>query len=86
MGLKYGDLSTLYPFIALSYVWTFLFSVIFFKENSHALKIIGCVLIILGVSLLGMKGNAAKNKENMNKDKSSSKYRNKTTGKTRGAQ
>lgn len=56
IGLKYGALSTLYPFISLSYVWTFILSIFFLNETAGPLKITGCLLIIIGVSLLGIKG------------------------------
>jgi drug/metabolite transporter (DMT)-like permease len=55
-SFKHGDLSSLYPFISLSYVWTFLYAAIFLGENTHAVKVLGCILIIGGVSLLGIKG------------------------------
>jgi uncharacterized membrane protein len=52
-ALKFGDLSVLYPMLALTYVWTVFFSVKFLKEKMNAYKWIGLVLIIIGVTIIG---------------------------------
>ena len=52
-ALKGGDLSVLYPFVALSYVWVSLLSVKFLGEKMNKFKWAGIALIILGVSLIG---------------------------------
>ena len=53
-ALKGGDLSVLYPFVALSYVWVSLLSVKFLGEKMNKLKWLGIVLIILGVTFIGI--------------------------------
>ena len=56
-ALKGGDLSVLYPFVALNYVWVSLLSVKFLGEKMNKLKWLGIFLIILGVSLIGLGTN-----------------------------
>ncbi|MBU0457445.1 MAG: EamA family transporter [Nanoarchaeota archaeon] len=53
-ALKYGELSVLYPFIGLSYVWVCLFSSFMLKEKMTFLKWIGIFTIIVGISFIGM--------------------------------
>ncbi len=55
-ALKKGELSILYPFLALSYVWVPLFSTLFLPvpERMNALKCSGVAVIIAGVSLIGL--------------------------------
>ena len=52
-ALKGGDLSVLYPFVALSYVWVSILSIKFLDEKMNRYKWIGILLIILGVSCIG---------------------------------
>jgi len=52
-ALKGGELSVLYPFVALSYIWVSLLSVKFLGEKMNKLKWFGIILIIIGVSLIG---------------------------------
>jgi uncharacterized membrane protein len=52
-ALKGGDLSVLYPFVALAYVWVSLLSVRFLGEEMNRLKWVGIALIIIGVSFIG---------------------------------
>lgn len=56
IALKYGELSVLYPFIALSFIWVFLFSIFLLEEKIFFVNWAGLVLIILGVSLIGRGG------------------------------
>jgi len=53
-ALKGGDLSVLYPFVSLVYVWVSLLSVRFLGEDMNKLKWIGIILIIAGVSFIGL--------------------------------
>ena len=53
-ALKGGELSVLYPFVALSYVWVSLLSVRFLKERMNIHKWLGILLIIIGVILIGL--------------------------------
>lgn len=56
-ALKGGELSVLYPFVALAYVWVSLLSVKFLGEKMNNLKWFGIALIIIGVSLIGIGSN-----------------------------
>jgi drug/metabolite transporter (DMT)-like permease len=53
-ALKHGELSMLYPFVALSFVWVALISWRFFGETITSLKIAGIVAIIAGISFTGL--------------------------------
>lgn len=53
-ALKGGDLSVLYPLVALSYVWVSLLSVKFLGEKMNKFKWIGVLLIIIGVTFIGI--------------------------------
>ncbi|MBI2558561.1 EamA family transporter [Candidatus Woesearchaeota archaeon] len=53
-ALKGGDLSVLYPFVALTYIWVSLLSVKFLGEKMNKLKWFGIVFIIVGVTLIGI--------------------------------
>ena len=53
LALRGGQLSVLYPIIALTYVWVTILSPMFFKDDINAPKIIGLALIIVGVSFIG---------------------------------
>ena len=52
-ALKNGQLSTLYPIYATSYIWVSLSSVYFFNEILNTSKIFGIITIIIGVSFIG---------------------------------
>ena len=53
VAYKGGDLSVLYPFVALQYVWANILSKRFLDEKITFLKWGGIVLIFVGVSLIG---------------------------------
>ena len=53
-ALKGGDLSVLYPFVALGYIWVSLLSVKFLGEKMNRLKWLGIALIIIGVAFIGV--------------------------------
>lgn len=48
-ALKHGELSTLYPIIATSYVWVALLSPFFFSDTFSLIKFVGIAVIILGI-------------------------------------
>jgi multidrug transporter EmrE-like cation transporter len=54
IGLKGGELSVLYPVVSLGYVWICLFSIKFLNEKMNLWKWAGIVLILFGVSLIGL--------------------------------
>jgi uncharacterized membrane protein len=60
LALRNGELSVLYPFIALSFVWVFLISTFVLKENILLINWFGLVLIILGVYFTGLGSEKAK--------------------------
>jgi multidrug transporter EmrE-like cation transporter len=57
-ALRHGELSILYPLIALGYVWVTITAVIAFHESMNPLKIVGLVVIICGVAVLGYGGGS----------------------------
>ncbi len=57
IALKYGELSLIYPFIALSFIWVNLISLIIFHEYIAFINWIGITAIVIGVSLIGYGGH-----------------------------
>ena len=53
LALREGELSMLYPIIALTYVWVTLLSYTLLHEPPNALKNAGVTAIVLGVAVLG---------------------------------
>lgn len=53
-GIKDGSLSVLYPMVSLGYVWTLVWSRIFFGEPFNRSKIVGLALVLIGVAFIGM--------------------------------
>ncbi len=56
LALKDGELSLLYPVIALTYVWVTVLSFLIFHDDVNPWKIIGIILIVSGVTVLGKGG------------------------------
>jgi len=54
LGIRQGELSVLYPLVSLSYVWALLWSRIFFKEPFTKRKIYGLLLILIGITFVGL--------------------------------
>ncbi len=54
VAFKFGELSVLYPFVALQYVWTSLLSMKYLDEEMNWKKWAGIGLIFVGVSLIGL--------------------------------
>jgi drug/metabolite transporter (DMT)-like permease len=52
-ALKHGELSMLYPIMALSYVWVTVVSVLWLNEPVNVAEIAGVAVIVLGVAVLG---------------------------------
>jgi multidrug transporter EmrE-like cation transporter len=59
LALKDGELSMLYPIIALTYVWVTLLSYMLLKEPPNVYKNIGITTIVIGVAVLGRGGRKA---------------------------
>ncbi len=53
LALRDGELSTLYPIIAFTYVWVTLLSYTLLGEKPNVYKNVGITLIVLGVAVLG---------------------------------
>jgi len=53
-ALKAGELSVLYPFVALTYVWVSLLSIKYLGEKMNKMKWFGILFILIGVSLIGI--------------------------------
>jgi undecaprenyl phosphate-alpha-L-ara4N flippase subunit ArnE len=53
ISLKYGELSIVYPFIALSFVWVNLLSIFIFDEKVILIEWLGIITIITGVYFIG---------------------------------
>ncbi len=53
IAVKSADITVLYPFVSLSYIWTIILAKIFLKEKINRNKIIGIIFIIAGVALIG---------------------------------
>ena len=53
-ALKGGELSVLYPLVALNYVWVSLLSKKILNEEMNKFKWLGIVVIILGVAFIGI--------------------------------
>ena len=53
LALRDGELSTLYPIIALTYVWVTLLSYLLLSETPNFFKNLGIATIVTGVAVLG---------------------------------
>jgi len=54
VAIRNGELTVLYPLVSLGYVWTLLWSKVFFKEPLTRYKFVGLFLILVGVSFIGI--------------------------------
>ena len=54
LALRGGELSVLYPFVSLTYVWVCILSMKYLGEKMNLQKWGGVGLIILGVSFIGL--------------------------------
>jgi drug/metabolite transporter (DMT)-like permease len=52
-ALRHGELSILYPVIALTFVWVSILSAMIFHEAMNPMKIAGIAVIVAGVAVLG---------------------------------
>ena len=53
-ALKGGELSVLYPFVGLVYVWVSIYSSFLLKEGMNWKKWMGVIILIAGVSFIGL--------------------------------
>lgn len=56
-ALRHGELSILYPLIALGYVWVTITAVLAFHESMNPMKVVGLAVIVAGVAVLGLGGS-----------------------------
>ncbi|MBI3684777.1 MAG: hypothetical protein HY235_30780 [Acidobacteria bacterium] len=56
LALRDGELSILYPVISLTFVWVTMLSSLIFKEVLTPLKLVGILIIVIGVAVLGKGG------------------------------
>ena len=56
LALKNGEMSLLYPIIALTYVWTTLLSYTLLNEHPNFYKNVGILTIVIGVAVMGRQG------------------------------
>lgn len=54
IGYSGGELSILYPFVSLQYVWSSLLAIKYLDEKMTWIKWTGVFLILIGVSLIGL--------------------------------
>lgn len=54
LALQHGELSMLYPVIALTFVWVTILSAVVIGESMNPYKIVGISVIVAGVAVLGM--------------------------------
>ncbi len=53
-GIAHGEISVLFPLVSLGYVWTTLWSKLFFGEEMTRGKLTGLALILAGCALLNL--------------------------------
>jgi len=53
LALRDGELSLLYPIIALTYVWVTVLSLYFFREKVNLYKMMGVAVVVAGVAVIG---------------------------------
>ena len=54
VAIRNGELTVLYPLVSLGYVWTLLWSRVFFGEPFNRFKFVGLALILTGVFFIGL--------------------------------
>ena len=55
-ALKHGELSVLYPLIALGFIWVSIVSIVYLGESPRHFQLLGTALVIFGVSVIGHRG------------------------------
>jgi len=54
ISLKHGELSVVYPFYSLSYIWVTYISLRFLGETVNAINWVGALFIVSGVIFIGV--------------------------------
>jgi len=55
-GFKGGEVTVLYPIVATSYVWVVFMGAFVFGETLTALKIVGSLVLVLGITMIAKGG------------------------------
>jgi len=58
LALKDGELSLLYPVIALTYVWVTVLSKLIFHDAINPFRLLGITIIVAGVAVIGRASQA----------------------------
>lgn len=58
LAFKGGEVSALYPVLATSYIWVAIVSYTWFGETIHAFRWAGIIVIIAGITLVGVAGRS----------------------------
>jgi multidrug transporter EmrE-like cation transporter len=56
VGVRHGELSVLYPMVALAYVWALFWSKLFFNEPITKAKLGALAMILAGIVCIGIGG------------------------------
>jgi len=59
-AFKTGEVTVLYPIIALSYIWVSLLAMYFFQEMMNLYKWVGVIFICIGIIFIGFGGKKSK--------------------------
>lgn len=60
LAFRHGELSVLFPFVSLSFVWVAFLSYFFLSEIISSIEMIGIAAIVGGVILIGSSGGRKK--------------------------
>ncbi len=63
LAFRHGELSMLFPFVSLSFVWVAIMAAVFLGEKVSATEVGGVASIVLGVTLIGISGRKKKAKD-----------------------
>jgi multidrug transporter EmrE-like cation transporter len=54
LGVRRGELTVLYPMVSLGYIWTLIWSRLFFGESLTRRKVLGICLVLTGIVVLNL--------------------------------
>lgn len=60
ISFRYGELSTLFPFVSLSFIWVAITSYIFLHETITPIECLGVAAIVAGVVMIGISSREPK--------------------------
>ncbi len=56
LGIRHGELSVLYPMVSLGYIWTMVWSRLFFNEPITRPKYMALGMILVGITMIARAG------------------------------